>query len=246
MRKRWLPRPEAAERDAASPRAARTCSGSRSRRPPWPGMVIVHGAGSAKENHADFGRACAAAGWAALAYDQRGHGERRRRDVARGARRRRADGALPRRPRRRRPGAGLRPRLEHGRLRRDPRRRDLAGDRRRDRDLPGGRGAPRSRAARRLARVPRRRAGARRPRRPGSASTTCARRSSCSAAKPLILIHAEGDERIPSEFSARALRARGRAAQADRPARAATTAPPSTTPSSRAIALRWLERALAG
>jgi len=37
-------------------------------------MVIVHGAGSAKENHADFARACAAAGWAALAYDQRGHG----------------------------------------------------------------------------------------------------------------------------------------------------------------------------
>ena len=43
--------------------------------PPWPGMVIVHGAGSRKENHADFGRACAAAGWAALAYDQRGHGD---------------------------------------------------------------------------------------------------------------------------------------------------------------------------
>ena len=43
--------------------------------PPWPAMVIVHGAGSQKENHADFGRACAAAGWAALAYDQRGHGE---------------------------------------------------------------------------------------------------------------------------------------------------------------------------
>ncbi len=42
--------------------------------PPWPGMVIVHGAGSRKENHADFGRACAAAGWIALAYDQRGHG----------------------------------------------------------------------------------------------------------------------------------------------------------------------------
>jgi pimeloyl-ACP methyl ester carboxylesterase len=38
-------------------------------------MVIVHGAGSSKENHADFGRACAAAGWAALAYDQRGHGD---------------------------------------------------------------------------------------------------------------------------------------------------------------------------
>jgi uncharacterized protein len=42
--------------------------------PPWPGMVIVHGAGSRKENHGDFGRACAAAGWAAVAYDQRGHG----------------------------------------------------------------------------------------------------------------------------------------------------------------------------
>jgi len=43
--------------------------------PPWPGMVIVHGAGSRKSNHGDFGRACAAAGWAALAYDQRGHGD---------------------------------------------------------------------------------------------------------------------------------------------------------------------------
>jgi uncharacterized protein len=43
--------------------------------PPWPGMVIVHGAGSRKENHGDFGRACAASGWAALSFDQRGHGE---------------------------------------------------------------------------------------------------------------------------------------------------------------------------
>jgi uncharacterized protein len=42
--------------------------------PPWPGMVILHGAGSRKENHGDFGRACADAGWAAVAYDQRGHG----------------------------------------------------------------------------------------------------------------------------------------------------------------------------
>jgi uncharacterized protein len=38
-------------------------------------MVIVHGAGSRKENHADFGRACAGAGWAALSFDQRGHGD---------------------------------------------------------------------------------------------------------------------------------------------------------------------------
>ena len=43
--------------------------------PPWRAMVILHGAGSQKENHGDFGRACAASGWAALAYDQRGHGE---------------------------------------------------------------------------------------------------------------------------------------------------------------------------
>jgi fermentation-respiration switch protein FrsA (DUF1100 family) len=38
-------------------------------------MVIVHGAGSRKENHGDFGRACAASGWAALGFDQRGHGD---------------------------------------------------------------------------------------------------------------------------------------------------------------------------
>ena len=38
-------------------------------------MVILHGAGSAKENHADFARLCAASGWVALTYDQRGHGE---------------------------------------------------------------------------------------------------------------------------------------------------------------------------
>src|SRR4051812_45745314 len=28
--------------------------------PPWPGVVIVHGAGSRKENHADFARLAAA------------------------------------------------------------------------------------------------------------------------------------------------------------------------------------------
>jgi len=43
--------------------------------PPWPGIVVLHGAGSAKENHADFGRLCAANGWASISYDQRGHGE---------------------------------------------------------------------------------------------------------------------------------------------------------------------------
>jgi uncharacterized protein len=42
---------------------------------PWRGMLILHGAGSRKENHADFARMCAADGWAALSYDQRGHGD---------------------------------------------------------------------------------------------------------------------------------------------------------------------------
>ncbi len=42
---------------------------------PWPGMVILHGAGSRKENHGDFARLAAAGGWATISYDQRGHGD---------------------------------------------------------------------------------------------------------------------------------------------------------------------------
>lgn len=42
--------------------------------PPWPGVVVIHGAGSNKERHADFSRLASGAGWATLAYDQRGHG----------------------------------------------------------------------------------------------------------------------------------------------------------------------------
>src|SRR5215218_4110153 len=42
--------------------------------PPTAGVVICHGAGSAKESHFDFGRAAQAMGMAALAYDARGHG----------------------------------------------------------------------------------------------------------------------------------------------------------------------------
>ena len=38
------------------------------------GVVILHGAGSAKESHFDFARGCRADGIAALAYDARGHG----------------------------------------------------------------------------------------------------------------------------------------------------------------------------
>ncbi len=42
---------------------------------PLPAVVIVHGAGSRKEYHADFARLAKAAGWAALAFDLPGHGE---------------------------------------------------------------------------------------------------------------------------------------------------------------------------
>src|SRR4051794_12675658 len=41
---------------------------------PLGGVVVLHGAGSAKENHYDFARACRAAGLAAIAFDARGHG----------------------------------------------------------------------------------------------------------------------------------------------------------------------------
>lgn len=43
-------------------------------RPALGGVVILHGAGSCKENHHDFARAALGAGFAAVAFDQRGHG----------------------------------------------------------------------------------------------------------------------------------------------------------------------------
>ncbi len=42
---------------------------------PHGGVLILHGAGSCKESHHDFARAAQAAGFAALSFDQRGHGE---------------------------------------------------------------------------------------------------------------------------------------------------------------------------
>jgi alpha-beta hydrolase superfamily lysophospholipase len=42
--------------------------------PPTGGVVVLHGAGSCKENHYDFARAASAVGLAALTFDQRGHG----------------------------------------------------------------------------------------------------------------------------------------------------------------------------
>jgi len=41
---------------------------------PAGGVVVLHGAGSQKENHYDFARECRAAGLAAIVFDQRGHG----------------------------------------------------------------------------------------------------------------------------------------------------------------------------
>jgi alpha-beta hydrolase superfamily lysophospholipase len=38
-------------------------------------VLILHGASSAKESHYDFARSCRAHGFAALAFDARGHGE---------------------------------------------------------------------------------------------------------------------------------------------------------------------------
>jgi alpha-beta hydrolase superfamily lysophospholipase len=42
---------------------------------PLGGVVILHGADSVKESHHDFARALMAAGFAAVCFDQRGHGE---------------------------------------------------------------------------------------------------------------------------------------------------------------------------
>lgn len=42
---------------------------------PRAGIVILHGAGSCKESHHDFARAALATGFAAVAFDQRGHGD---------------------------------------------------------------------------------------------------------------------------------------------------------------------------
>ena len=41
---------------------------------PTGGVAILHGAGSSKESHFDFGRLCRAYDMAAVAYDARGHG----------------------------------------------------------------------------------------------------------------------------------------------------------------------------
>ena len=42
---------------------------------PAPAVIVFHGAGSRKENHADYARAALAHGFVALTFDNRGHGE---------------------------------------------------------------------------------------------------------------------------------------------------------------------------
>jgi alpha-beta hydrolase superfamily lysophospholipase len=42
---------------------------------PAPAVVVLHGAGSRKENHADFARVATSHGFAALTFDSRGHGD---------------------------------------------------------------------------------------------------------------------------------------------------------------------------
>jgi pimeloyl-ACP methyl ester carboxylesterase len=42
---------------------------------PSPAVIVLHGAGSQKENHADFARVATEHGFAALTFDNRGHGE---------------------------------------------------------------------------------------------------------------------------------------------------------------------------
>lgn len=42
---------------------------------PWGGLVVIHGAGSCKESHHDMARTARAAGLAAVCFDLRGHGE---------------------------------------------------------------------------------------------------------------------------------------------------------------------------
>ena len=42
---------------------------------PCPAVIVLHGAGSRKENHADFARAATGHGFVALTFDNRGHGE---------------------------------------------------------------------------------------------------------------------------------------------------------------------------
>src|SRR3954453_5642473 len=67
-----LPRPELGRRDGLAYALFRAGGPDSD---PAGGVLILHGAGSAKESHYDYARACLRFGYAALAFDARGHGE---------------------------------------------------------------------------------------------------------------------------------------------------------------------------
>jgi uncharacterized protein len=66
----WLPDATGSAGEAERGSSSRTVAAPR-----WPGVVVVHGAGSRKENHADFARLATATGWAAITFDLAGHGD---------------------------------------------------------------------------------------------------------------------------------------------------------------------------
>ncbi len=178
--------------------------------PPRGALLVCHGAGSRKENHALMGEQAAAAGLAALTFDVRGHGE--------------SPGVLgpdgvARRGRRRRGAAGR----ERGAVARGARRQH-------GRLLPAARGAgaprplPLARPAvpggRRLA--PRRARRARGEREAGLASAEYSGRFDAAALRPflrdldlvevargmprVLLAHARDDEAVPFAHSERLAR----------------------------------------
>jgi alpha-beta hydrolase superfamily lysophospholipase len=68
------PQPELGTQDGLAYALFLPPSADEPGRQPDAGVVILHGAGSAKESHFDFARTCRDDGLAALAYDARGHG----------------------------------------------------------------------------------------------------------------------------------------------------------------------------
>ena len=65
----WLPDGGSTARGGAASAGAALAGTARG------GTVILHGAGSVKESHHDFARVLVAAGFGAIVFDQRGHGE---------------------------------------------------------------------------------------------------------------------------------------------------------------------------
>jgi uncharacterized protein len=202
------------------------------------GVVILHGAGSCKESHHDFARAALAAGLGALAFDQRGHGQ--------------STGAMDQHV------------LEEVAAMAELLRGALGGERARVAlrgSSMGGYlallGAPRSRAAAVVAICPASAEGLRRGLQAGSFefaadAPALARflagheldRAVAALEIPVLLLHAEGDERVPVEHS-RELAQRLRAAESR-----LVTVPGGHhrsvqhDPELRAFSLRWLARQL--